>query len=98
MIVCGAILLILEKIYPAGEVGAAPHAAFWLCVISLVGIFFAGYVGYFVVDAIWPEFYYKPVPAGKNTWLLAQLACILCYFIGAILGWQSLRKMLRAIA
>jgi hypothetical protein len=33
--------------------------------------------------------------AGKNVWLLAQLACIVCYFVGAILvRRRAIRMML----
>jgi len=97
MVVFGAIYLIVGQANSETEVGAAERAGFWLCVVSLPAIFCTGYVGYYVVNAFWPQFYFKPVTAGKNVWLLGQLACILCYFIGAILVWRSLRRMLRAI-
>jgi hypothetical protein len=97
MVVYGVLYVVLGNTFPEAEVGAAAFAGFWLCVVSLPAIFCTGYVGYFVADAVWPEFYYKPVEAGKNAWLLAQAACILCYFIGSILVWTSVRGMLRGI-
>jgi hypothetical protein len=96
MVVYGLLFLVLGKASPGAEVGSA-GAGLWLCVVSLLAIFSTGYVGYFVVDAIWPEFYYKPVEEGKHVWLLAQLACILGYFIGSILVWSAVRKMLRGM-
>jgi hypothetical protein len=60
---------------PAG--GEANSAALTLCIVGLLGVFAVGYPGYFVFDAIWPSYYYSPVAAGKNIWLLAQ-----AFFIG----------------
>jgi hypothetical protein len=96
MVVLGTLFLVLGKTFPNAEVGAG-GAGLWLCVVSLLAIFCTGYVGYFVVDAIWHEFYYKPVPEGKAVWLLAQTACILCYLLGVSLAYRVLRKALRSI-
>jgi hypothetical protein len=41
-----------------------------------LAIFATGYVGYFVLDARWPTFYYAPIAEGKDVWLFVQLACI----------------------
>ena len=54
--------------------------------------------GYFVYDAIWPSFYYSPVPTGKNAWLLGQGLFILIYFCGAIMAFNSERHVLNAIS
>ncbi len=59
--------------------------ALWLCVIGLLGVFAIGYPGYFVFDAIWPGYYYSPVAAGKNAWLLGQALFIAIYFAGILL-------------
>lgn len=95
MVVFGTLYWVLGKDEPAAEVGAAGNAGLWLCIIGLIGIFCTGYAGYFVADAIWPQFYYKPIEAGKNAWLLAQLLCMVSYFVGAILAWRTLGGMLR---
>jgi hypothetical protein len=94
MAVFGAVYLVLAKTFPGATAGSSGRIALWLCVIALLGIFATGYVGYFVVDAIWHEFYYRPVEAGKNVWLAAQAACLLCYFVGASLVFQSVRKLI----
>jgi hypothetical protein len=53
MVAMGAVHATLAR-YPAvPDVGASTAAARWLCTLSLVAIFLTGYVGYFVVDAIW---------------------------------------------
>ena len=97
MVAFGVTYLVVGKLSTGNGTGASGSLELWLCVAALVGMFCTGYAGYFVVDAIWPEFYYKPVPAGKNAWLLAQLACIVTYLVGAILVRQRVRGMLRAI-
>ena len=70
----------------------ATSAARWVCVLSLVGIFLTGYVGYFVVDAKYPMFYYAPVAEGKNIWLCMQLACIVLFAIGTGLAFVDIRR------
>ena len=74
--------------------GAGGSLAFWLCVAGLLGVFA---VGYFVFDAIWPSFYYSPIAAGKNAWLLAQAFFIAVYFMGAILMFNTVRHALNSI-
>jgi hypothetical protein len=96
MILFGAVFLFLGKTYPELAVGTG-RVGLWLCIVSLIAMFCSGYAGYFVVDAIWPDFYYVPVKEGKNVWLLAQAACVLCYLIGVILVWRDLRRGLRSI-
>ena len=98
MVAYGSVYLVLAKTYPGREFGAAGRAGFWLCVASLLAMFCTGYAGYFVVDTIWPDFYYLPVQEGKKVWLLAQLACVAGYLLGVILTWRALRKVLNGIA
>ena len=72
-------------------------AALFLCNVGLIGVFAVGYLGYFVFDAIWLSFYYTPITAGKNTWLLGQALFIAFYFAGALLAFSTLRRTLDAI-
>jgi len=76
------------------EKGALP---LFLCIIGLIGVFAVGYPGYFVFNAIWPNFYYSPVQAGKNAWLLWQAAFIGIYFVGAVLAFTRVRRALNDI-
>jgi hypothetical protein len=55
-----------------------------LCAIGLVAVFVTGYIGYFVVDRIWPSFYYTPINEGKNVWLGAQALSVALYLLGII--------------
>ena len=85
MIVIGTVHTSLGR-FSVPDVGLATRIAHWLCVLALVAIFLTGYIGYFVVDAIWPMFYYAPVAEGKNAWLLMQLACIVVFALGVGVG------------
>jgi hypothetical protein len=80
---------------PTGADASSP--ALWLCIIGLLGVFAAGYPGYFLFDAIWPSFYYSPITAGKNAWLLTQAFFIGVYFVGALLMFNIVRHELNAI-
>jgi hypothetical protein len=71
--------------------------ALTLCIVGLLGVFAVGYPGYFVFDAIWPSFYYSPVAAGKNAWLLSQAFFIGVYVVGAVLMFNVVRHELDAI-
>src|SRR5215813_11860636 len=62
MILVGTMYIALGRAFSIssqyGQIGL------WLCIAGLIAVFLTGYVGYFVVDKIWPTFYYTPVPAG----------------------------------
>ncbi|MGE8064417.1 hypothetical protein [Pseudomonas sp. NPDC089569] len=64
-----------------------------LCKGSLVAIFLTGFIGYFVVDAFWPGFYYSPIKAGKEVWLSMQLLCMMGYLVGVILAFNGVRHL-----
>ena len=55
--------------------------------------FSTGYVGYTVINAIWPSFYYTPIKAGTNIWLIAQELSTLLYLIGVVLTYMSIRHV-----
>ena len=77
---------------PAG--GEANTSALTLCIVGLLGVFAVGYPGYFVFDAIWPSYYYSPVAAGKNAWLLGQALFIAVYFAGLVIAFMDARRAL----
>lgn len=66
------------------------HASLILCNIGLIALFITGYIGYFIIDAIWNAFYYIPIPPAKNLWIVLQGLSVLCYFIGLLIGFSSL--------
>ena len=69
-----------------------------LCIVGLLGVFAVGYPGYFVFDLVWPSFYYSPVVAGKNIWLLGQAFFIALYFTGMVLAFNDVRHALARVA
>jgi len=91
MVALGAVYWLLpgDRLYAERR----DYAALWLCVAGLVAVFLTGYIGYFVVNAIWPSFYYAPVAAGKNVWLAAQGLSITLYLIGIVLAYVSIRHV-----
>ena len=95
MIVIGIIYLALGRSFPAGE--HAQPSSLWLCIAGLIAVFLTGYVGYFVVDSIWPAFYYAPVTAGKNVWLAGQAISIALYWLGVMAVSRNVWKMTRAL-
>src|SRR5262245_23535320 len=97
MVALGLAQITAARALPHGSRIEAGELALWLCIIGLLGVFAVGYPGYFVFDAIWPSFYYSPVAAGKNAWLLAQAFFIAVYFIGAVMMFNAVRRALNAI-
>jgi hypothetical protein len=74
MIVFGTMYVALARVFPIPQQHG--QTSLWLSIAGLIAVFLTGYVGYFVADRIWPTFYYSPVPAGKNVWLVAQALSI----------------------
>ncbi|MGE3875236.1 MAG: hypothetical protein AB7F74_19960 [Parvibaculaceae bacterium] len=96
MVAIGLTLMLAARVSPGHPVQAGPVSP-WLCIIGLFGVFAVGYPGYFVFDALWPGFYYSPVAAGKNAWLLGQAIFIAVYFAGTLLAFNAVRRALSAI-
>jgi hypothetical protein len=96
MVAIGLTLMLAARVsstHPSVE----GSAALWLCIVGLLGVFAVDYPGYFVFDAIWPSFYYSPVAAGKNAWLLGQAFFIALYFAGTILAFNTVRRALNVV-
>ena len=93
MVAIGLTLMLAARLSPIRPV-AAGSAALWLCIIGLLGVFAVGYPGYFVFDAIWPSYYYSPVAADKNAWLLGQALFIALYFVGLLIAFNDVRHAL----
>lgn len=91
MVVIGAVHASLARVSGPGP-AATGQISLWICVVSLVAIFLTGYVGYFVVDAAWPQFYYAPITQGKNVWLFMQLACIVLFAVGVMIAFADIRR------
>ena len=98
MIATGAVYGILGRTDPAVRVEGLERSALSLCTFALIAIFLTGFVGYFAVNRIWPNFYYSPIKDGKNVWLLMQLACMVAYTIGVFLAFNGIRRASYAMA
>ena len=63
-----------------------------LCAYGLIAELVTAGVGYFILNKIWPNFYFEPVQAGKNTWLAMQGLSILVFFVGACYAVAGVRR------
>lgn len=63
-----------------------------LCNVGMMALFLTGYLGYFIIDAMWPGFYYGPIVQGKNVWLILQGLSLVCYFVGILVAFSCLCK------
>jgi hypothetical protein len=97
MVALGLSRLMAERVSAPRHAGTDSTMALYLCIAGLLGTFAIGYPGYFVFDAIWPSFYYSPIAAGKNAWLLGQAFFILIYFAGLVIMFNVVRRLLNAI-
>jgi hypothetical protein len=91
MVALGLSRLVAGRVSPSNSASPESSTALRLCIVGLLGVFAVGYPGYFVFDAIWPSFYYSPIPVGKNAWLIAV------YFTGAVIMFNAVRRALNAI-
>lgn len=73
------------------ELESVDYTALWLCVVGLIATFLTSYIGYFVTNAIWPSFFYKPVTRGMNAWIVSQAVSVALYLCGVVLAFFSIR-------
>jgi uncharacterized membrane protein len=88
MVAIGAVYWLLpgDKL----ETESLDYTALWLCIAGLIATFLTSYVGYFVANAIWPSFFYKPITQGMNAWLGSQTVSIALYLFGVVLAFFSI--------
>jgi hypothetical protein len=91
MVAIGAVYWLLpgDKL----ETETVDYTALWLCIVGLIATFLTSYVGYFVANAIWPSFFYKPIPQGLNAWIGFQAASVVLYLFGVVLACFSIRHV-----
>lgn len=95
----GMVALGLSRL-ATGRAGVSEHEnslPLTLCILGLLGVFAVGYPGYFVFNSIWPDFYYRYDPVGKNAWLLGQAFFFAIYFAGIFLAFNTVRRALNAM-
>ena len=69
-----------------------------LCLVGIVAAFLAGFPFYFVVNSIWPNFYFTPIQEGKHLWLGVQGACIALCVVGAVFAVRGINHALGSAA
>jgi hypothetical protein len=97
MVALGLTEMMAQRVAAPSDAAEPNTTALILCIVGLLGVFAVGYPGYFVFDAIWPSFFYAPIAAGKNAWLLAQALFIAIYLIGAAMMFGTVRHALDAL-
>ena len=97
MVALGLSRLMAARASSTNSASPESSIALPLCIAGLLGVFAVGYPGYFVFDAIWPSFYYSPIAVAKNAWLLGQAFFIAVYLAGAIVMFNTVRRVLNAI-
>ena len=78
-------------------VAAGERLAFALCFYGIIAEFVAGYLFYFVVNSMWPNFYFTPIDQGKQLWLGVQGACIALCLAGAVLAAKGIGRTLDTV-
>jgi hypothetical protein len=96
MVALGVTQMAAARVSPHDFGHAESSTALPLCIAGLLGVFAVGYPGYFIFDAIWPGYYYSPIAAGKNAWLLGQAFFIAVYLGGAFAMFNAVRRALNA--
>jgi hypothetical protein len=69
-----------------------------LCAVGIVTTFLIGFPGYFVVGAVWPNFYYTPIAEGRWTWLGGQGIGIAIFLIGVMFASGGIRRASHLLA
>jgi hypothetical protein len=67
------------------------------CFFGIIAEFVAGYLFYFIVNSIWPNFYFTPIDEGKHLWLGVQGVCIASCLAGAILAAKGIGRAMDTV-
>jgi hypothetical protein len=94
MITIGLCYVVLARDGAITSVTGAERMAPALCAGGILAEFLAGVAGYYAVAAVWPNFYYTPVTAGKVTWLALQAVCIAIYVAGVAYAYDGIKRAL----
>lgn len=96
MVLFGVCYLVSAR--AAVAVTGAERMALSLCFWGIIAEFVAGYLFYFVVNSMWPNFYFTPIDEGKHLWLGVQGACIALCLIGAVLATKGIGRAMDSLA
>ena len=92
MVVIGLCYLVFARDGAMGPIAGGERMGPSLCSVGIIAEFVFGFPLYFAVNAIWPDFYFTPIQAGKWTWLGIQGVCILIYAIGVMYGYGGIKR------
>ena len=68
-----------------------------LCAYGLIAELVTAGAGYVICNLFWPNFYFEPVQAGKNLWLVLQGLSILVYVVGLCYAVAGVRRASRQL-
>jgi len=92
MAVIGLCYLAFAREGAMGSIAGNERMGPALCSVGIIAEFVFGFPLYFAVNAIWPDFYFTPIQAGKWTWLGIQGVCILIYAIGVMYAYGGIKR------
>jgi len=92
MVMIGLCYLTFARDGAMESVSGSERAGPALCATGVVTEFIFGFPLYFAVNAVWPNFYYTPIAAGKWTWLGMQGVCIAIYVAGTMCAYGGIKR------
>jgi len=92
MLAIGLCYLAAVRQGASSSISSLERLAPTLCAYGLIAELVTAGVCYAVCNMVWPNFYFEPVQAGKNTWLALQGLSILVYFVGVCYAVAGVRR------
>ena len=92
MIAIGFCYLSIARQGGAPGITANERLAVTLCAYGLIAELVTAAAGYAICNYFWPNFFFQPVQAGKNTWLVAQGISIAVYVVGLFYAFAGIRR------
>jgi hypothetical protein len=92
MVAIGLCYLAAARQGTASTVSSHERMAITLCTYGLIAEIVTAAVGYVVCNYFWPNFYFEPIRAGKNTWLAVQGISIAVYVVGLFYAAAGVRR------
>jgi hypothetical protein len=81
----------------SSDISNHERLAVTLCAYGLIAELVTAAAGYVICDLLWPNFYFEPVQAGKNTWLVLQGVSIAVFVLGAFYAVAGVRRASRTL-
>jgi len=95
MIAIGLCYLAVARQGSPANITKNERLAVMLCSYGLIAELITAGVGYAVCNYLWPNFYFEPVQAGKNVWLIIQGLSITVYVFGIFYAYAGIRRASR---